>query len=68
MDDTQCQDYFAKPTHTYHRQYEALRAVFVEGRRQKEVARSFGYSYDSFRQLVRQFRRAGGSPFFEMFR
>lgn len=57
MDDPRIQAYFCQPTQTSHRQYEALRAVFVEGRPQKEVADKFGYAYDSLRQLVSQFRR-----------
>lgn len=74
MDDPhpQCREFFTRPQNAYHRQYEALRAVFVEGRSQKEVAESFGYATDSFRQLVSQFRRdcfsKGHSPFFETFR
>ncbi len=73
MDDTACQAFFSQTTNPYHRRYEALRAVFVEGRRQKEVAEEFGYQYGSFRQLVYEFRRdyrnstdsADESPFFE---
>ena len=53
MDDIRCREFFAQPTQPYHRQYEALRAVFLEGRSQKEVADQFGYTYDSLRQLVR---------------
>ena len=73
MDDTRCQGFFSETTNPYHRRYEALRAVFVEGRSQKKVAEEFGYQYGSFRQLVYEFRqhcRASGdssdeSPFFE---
>ena len=73
MDDTACQEFFSQTTNPYHRRYEALRAVFVEGRSQKEVAADFGYQYGSFRQLVYEFRqhRRGSadssdeSPFFE---
>ena len=57
MDDTACQEFFSQTTNPYHRRYEALRAVFVEGRSQKEVAADFGYQYGSFRQLVYEFRR-----------
>ncbi len=75
MDDASCREYFtdAKST-TYHRQYEALRSVFVDDRSQMEVAEEFGYSYGSLRQLVFEFRRSmgegfvdakGESPFFE---
>jgi len=72
MDDTACQAFFLQPTQTYHRRYEALRAVFVEGRSQKDVAAEFGFTYGSMRQLVFDFRQycdaqdgPGVSPFFE---
>jgi hypothetical protein len=32
MDDTRCRQFFLEPAETYHRQYEAMRAFFVEGR------------------------------------
>jgi len=71
MDDTAVRRYFTQPTHTYHRRYEALRAIFVEGRSQKEVARELGFQYGSLRQLVYDFRKsfdadqaATASPFF----
>ena len=44
MDGTAYQEYFAQPTDTYHRRYEALRAIFVEGRSQKDVAEEFGFT------------------------
>jgi len=72
MDDTALQRYFTQPTHPYHRQYEALRAVVVDGRSQKEVAEAFGFQYRSLRQLVYEFRgsfnaerSATQSPFFK---
>jgi DNA-directed RNA polymerase specialized sigma24 family protein len=72
MDDTAYQRYFTRPTQTYHRQYEALRAVFVDGRSQKEVAEEFGFQHSSLRQLVYEFRqhcdadrKSSESPFFE---
>ena len=70
MDDSHCQEFFRQPTHPYHRRYEALRAVFLEGRSQKEVAEQFGFSYGSIRQWVYEFRQDGHqageeSPFFE---
>jgi hypothetical protein len=43
---------FLEPTNATHRQYEALRAFFVEGTPSAEVARSFGYTPGSFRVLV----------------
>jgi len=70
MDDTACLDFFARPTNPYHRRYEAVRAVFVEGRAPKDVAAQFGLAHRSVRQLVYEFRRhcrdsADSSPFFE---
>ncbi len=69
MDDIRCREFFAQPTQPYHRQYEALRAIFLEGRPQKEVAERFGYTYDSLRQLVHEFRQqddqaSASAPFF----
>ncbi len=73
MDDTRYQEFFSQATNPYHRQYETLRAVFIEGRTQKDVAQQFGFEYRSLRQLVYEFRqqqdRAANvsmpSPFFE---
>jgi DNA-directed RNA polymerase specialized sigma24 family protein len=70
MDDTPCREFFSQPTNPYHRRYEALRAVFVEGRSLQEVAEQFGFEYGSLRQLVYEFRQhcrhpADASPFFE---
>jgi hypothetical protein len=64
MDNTPCQRFFREPSGPLQRQYEALRAVFIEGLPQKDVAGRFGYSYDAFRQLVHQFRQgcAAGTP------
>ncbi len=72
MDDTTCREFFSQTTNAYQRRYEALRAVFVEGRRQKDVAKEFGYQYSSLRQLVYEFRQhcrnstesSDESPFF----
>jgi hypothetical protein len=56
MDDTRCRQFFLEPAETYHRQYEAMRAFFVEGRRLKEIAQQFGYQESSLRTLVCRFR------------
>ncbi len=56
MDDTNCRQFFLKPAETYHRQYEALRAFFVEKRQMKEVAQAFGYQESSLRVMISQFR------------
>ena len=55
---------FLEPTNATHRQYEALRAFFVEGTPSAEVARSFGYTPGSFRVLVHQFRQNPRRDFF----
>jgi len=49
--------FFLAPEKTTHRQYEALRAYFVEGLSSKEAARRFGYTPGSFRGLCHRFRK-----------
>lgn len=61
---TDCRRFFLEPGLAKHRQYEALRAYFVENRPSKEVARAFGYSYGTFRVLCHQFRREKDPQFF----
>ena len=58
MDDSAIQRFFTQPTHPYHRQYEALRAVILDGRSQKEAAEAFGFQYRSLRQLLYEFRHS----------
>src|SRR3954469_808307 len=55
---------FTEPANATHRQYEALRAYFVEGLSGVEAARRFGYTPGSFRVLVHQFRRDPHRAFF----
>ena len=52
---TNPQTFFLQPALPRHRQYEALRAYFVEGRSSQEVARAFGYSPGAFRVLCYEF-------------
>ena len=56
MDDTRCRDFFLEPVATSHRQYEALRAFFIEGRRLQDIAQQFGYQEASLRSMVCRFR------------
>ena len=56
--------FFLEPSNATHRQYEALRAYFVEDLPSTEVARRFGYSPGSFRVLAHQFRQHPDRPFF----
>jgi transposase-like protein len=55
---------FLEPTDPTHRQYEALRAYFVEGLPSQEVAQRFGYTPGSFRVLCHQFRQHPQRAFF----
>jgi hypothetical protein len=55
---------FLSPENSTQRQYEALRAYFVERLSGPEVARRFGYTPGSLHQLVHQFRRQPRRPFF----
>ena len=61
---TQYASFFLKPSNSTHRQYEALRAYFVEGLSSKEVAKRFGYTQGSFRVLAHSFRENPHRPFF----
>ena len=56
--------YFLEPSNSTHRQYEALRAFFVDRRPSSEAARRFGYSPGSFRILCHQFRQNPHRQFF----
>lgn len=64
LDLSACRQFFLEPRQPRQRQYEALRAYFVEGRPAPEVARAFGYSVGSFHVLCHHFRRALTPPFF----
>lgn len=55
---------FLAPANTTHRQYEALRARFVEGLPSHVVAKRFSYSPGSFRVLCHQFRLNPHRQFF----
>jgi hypothetical protein len=57
-------EHFLQPSNATHRQYEALRAYFVEGLPGPEVAERFGYSYGSFRTLASEFRKEPNRSFF----
>jgi len=55
---------FLEPRNTTHRQYEALRAFFVDDLPSAEAARRFGYTPGSFRVLCHRFRQKPGREFF----
>jgi hypothetical protein len=58
------QRFFLQPSSPKQRQYEALRAYFVEQRPSAEVARAFGYSPGSFQVLCHHFRHSTDPTFF----
>jgi hypothetical protein len=56
--------FFLEPSNPTHRQYEALRAYFVDKLPSAEAARRFGYTPGSFRVLCHDFRQNPRRPFF----
>jgi hypothetical protein len=56
--------FFLEPSSPKQRQYEALRAYFVEHIPSAEVARAFGYTPGSFQVLCHHFRRQADPEFF----
>jgi hypothetical protein len=56
LTESQAAAFFLAPDERTHRQYEALRAFFVEELPSAEAAQRFGYSPGSFRVLCHQFR------------
>lgn len=54
--DAQAADFFLAAQQPLQRQYEALRAFFVEEMSSAEAAQCFGYSAGAFRVLCHQFR------------
>jgi transposase len=61
---TACRAYFAVPETPRQRQYEALRAYFVEGKSSADAAQSFGYTTGTFRVMCHEFRRNPAPAFF----
>ena len=64
MDLIECRRFFEQPRTSSQRQYEALRAYFIEGIASAEAARRFGYTAAAFRMLCYDFRRGLLSDFF----
>ncbi len=61
---TACRDFFLQPASARQRQYEALRAFFVDGKPSAEAARVFGYTPGSFQVMCHHFRRDPAPRFF----
>jgi transposase len=62
MDAAAYQQFFLQPADSWHRRYEALRALFVEEHSPKQVAQNFGVSYGTLSNWASEFRaqRDGG--------
>jgi hypothetical protein len=62
--------FFLEPNQTFQRQYEALRAIFVDGEPLDQVADRFGYKSSALRVMASRFRgdcrRGATPPFFSM--
>src|ERR1039458_3735900 len=58
--------FFLEPASPAQRQYEALRAYFVEGGSSADVSQCFGYTRGSFRVLCHHFRRSKPDFFREL--
>ena len=65
---TEPRRFFLEPKQPKQRQYEALRAFYVNGRPSQEVARAFGYSTGAFRVLCHAFIRNPDPVFFTVAR
>lgn len=61
---TEPSGFFLQPQHPKQRQYEALRAYYVEGRSSAAAAKAFGYSPGAFRVLCHSFLRDSHPCFF----
>ncbi len=59
-----CRRFFLQLASPKQRQYEALRAYYVDERPGTEVARAFGYSPGAFHVLCHHFRRQAAPVFF----
>jgi hypothetical protein len=68
MDGSHTSRFFREPKQTFQRQYEALRAVFVEAEPIDRVAVRFGYKPSALKSMASRFRadcrRGVTTPFF----
>ena len=68
MDRSPTSRFFLEPQQTFQRQYEALRAVFVEAEPIDQVAARFGYKLSALKSMASRFRadcrRGATTPFF----
>ena len=68
MDERHTSRFFLESKQTFQRQYEALRAVFVEAQPIDQVAARFGYKLSALKSMASRFRtecrRGTTTPFF----
>jgi hypothetical protein len=68
MEDRPCLQFFLEPLQTHQRQYEALRAIIVDGKPLSRVAGRFGYKVPTLKSMACRFRancrRGVPPPFF----
>ena len=67
IDDTEIYQFFIEPSTPAQRQYEALRAYFIDRLPQQTIAERFGYTVNTVRNMVYEFRqqfRNQEAPFF----
>jgi hypothetical protein len=68
MDGSHTRQFFLEPERTFQRQYEALRAIFVDDVPLERVAERFGYKPSTLRSLASRlradYRRGVATPFF----
>jgi hypothetical protein len=57
MDDGAYRSFFLQPADPRQRQYEALRAFFIDRQPMSAIAQQLGYRHDTIRRLVSHFRR-----------
>jgi hypothetical protein len=65
MDGSHARRFFLEPKQTFQRQYEALRAVFVDAEPLDQVAARFGYKSSALRSMASRLRadcRLGATP------
>lgn len=51
-------DFFTHPASVSQKKYEALRMYYLEGKKAKEVAKFYGYTYRAFTSLITDFKKA----------
>jgi hypothetical protein len=68
MDGSHVRRFFLEPRQTFQRQYEAIRAIFVDDEPLERVAERFGYTPATLRSMASRLRadcrRGVATPFF----